>query len=309
MSYGQLLRCTQGVLRELKQHPAPQFQALRVTDLPTEILDNIVDLASPAQSKMLSCTCHILNDICQRHIFRTWRMKLHVFNLDHSTVDLPTLACLSRKDLERSAKFIVNNPRISHRVQKLVLADEWWVSRRAHPHENNPFTLGMGFYKSFMQIFASVLKSATNLHTLVLCSLELSLDFMRRVSEIPTLYTVELHFCHIPRAVRRKFSSDATFNCPQISNLRIYMDSSFQETHSRWYSLLLCSCLRTLSVIQFGMGPFPTPEQLFWKKCRLQNLERLSLDNTGVNDLVPLTKFLSRNSAAIRLTHFKLHVD
>lgn len=182
-------------------------------------------------------------------------------------------------------------------------------TRRAHPHENNPFILGMGSYKSVTQIFASVLKSSTNLHTLVLCNLEPSLDFTRRVSEIPTLYTLELHFCHIPRAVRRKLSSDATSNCPQISNLRIYMDSSFQGTHSQWYSLLLCSCLRTLSIIQFGIGPFPTPEQLFWKKCRLQNLERLSLDNTDANDLVALIKFLSRNRASIRLTHFKLHMD
>lgn len=242
-------------------------------------------------------------------------MKLHVppyispFNLEHSSVDLPTLAYLSRKNLEHNAEFIVNNPHISHRIQKLVLTDEWWVSRRAHPHENNPFMLGMGFYKTVTQTFASVLKSAANLHTLILCNVEMSLDFTRRVSEIPTLHTLELHLCHIPRTIRRKLLSDATFNCPQISNLRIYMDSSFQETHSQWYSLLLCPRIRTLSVIQFGIGPFPAPEELFWKQCRLHDLERLSLDNIDANDLVALIKFLSRNNTSVRLTHFKMHMD
>jgi hypothetical protein len=56
------------VLRELKRYPAPQFQALRLTDLPIEVPDNIVNLASTAQSKALSCSCHILDDIGQRHI-------------------------------------------------------------------------------------------------------------------------------------------------------------------------------------------------------------------------------------------------
>jgi hypothetical protein len=87
------------------------------------------------------------------------------------------------------------------------------------------------------------------------------------------------------------------------------MDSSFQETHSQWYSLLLCSRIRTLSAIQFGIGPFPTPEELFWKQCRLHRRERLSLDNTDANDLVALTKFLSSNNKSVRLTHFKLRRD
>lgn len=58
------------VLRELKQNPVPHFQMVGLTDLPGEILDHILSLATTAQAKALACTCHILNDIGQRHIFK-----------------------------------------------------------------------------------------------------------------------------------------------------------------------------------------------------------------------------------------------
>ena len=58
------------VLRDLRRFPVPRFQALQLTDLPVEVLDNIMNLASIAQAKMLSSTCHLLNNIGQRHIFQ-----------------------------------------------------------------------------------------------------------------------------------------------------------------------------------------------------------------------------------------------
>ncbi|KAF8955757.1 hypothetical protein BDZ97DRAFT_1926341 [Flammula alnicola] len=315
-SYGQLLKCTQSVLRELKQHPVPEFQVARLTDLPVEVLDHAIGLASTAQAKALSCTCHKLNDIGQRHIFRTWHMKLHVpphvtpFNVEYSDIDLPLLAHYSRQDLEKNAEFVLSAPHISHRVQKLVLTDEWWVNRRAHPHDNNPFALGMDFYKSVTQTFASVLRAASNLSTLALYNLEISVELARRIAETPTLHTLELHLCHIPHTVRKKLVADATLVFPQIANLRVYMDSSFPETHSQWYSLLLCPHIRTLSVVQFGGGPFPAPDAVFWMKCRLNNLERLSLDNIDSGDLAELAEFLLNSGTAMAyLTHFKLHMD
>lgn len=58
------------VLRDLRRFPVPHFQVLQLTDLPVEVLDNIMNLASIAQAKNLSSTCHLLNNIGQRHIFR-----------------------------------------------------------------------------------------------------------------------------------------------------------------------------------------------------------------------------------------------
>lgn len=58
------------VLRDLRRRPAPRFQILRLTDLPVEVLDNVINLASIAQAKILSSTCHLLNNIGQSHIFQ-----------------------------------------------------------------------------------------------------------------------------------------------------------------------------------------------------------------------------------------------
>lgn len=58
------------VLRDLRRRPAPKFQALRLTDLPVEVLDNVINLASITEAKMLSSTCRLLNDIGQRRIFQ-----------------------------------------------------------------------------------------------------------------------------------------------------------------------------------------------------------------------------------------------
>ncbi|KAH9474708.1 hypothetical protein JR316_0013173 [Psilocybe cubensis] len=344
-SYSQLLKCTQKVLQELKQHPAPCFQIIRLIDLPVEVLDNIVSLASTSQAKALACTCHTLNDIGQRHIFRTWPMRLHVpahispFNVEYSSIDLPTLAYYARQDLERSARFLIDTPHISQRVQRLVLTDEWCVARRAqHDQHTNPFALPPDFYKGVTQIWGSALQIAPRLSTLVLCNLELGTELLRRISEIRTLHTLEMHLCAVPRSALRKLlvaatsasanstSSDNAANnassssilCPQISNLRIYMDSSFAETHSQWAGLLLCPAVRTLSVVQFGIGAFPAPpDAAFWTRCRLDHLERLSLDNIDAGDLSELVRFLStptNNGASVpgaahRMTHFKLHMD
>ncbi|KAF8153100.1 hypothetical protein B0H34DRAFT_91409 [Crassisporium funariophilum] len=315
-SYAQLLKCTQRVLREIKRRPVPNFQKIRLTDLPAEVLDNIVKFAPTPHAKLLACTCRLLNEISQRHIFRSWQMKLQVpseispFNAEYSSFNLPTVAEYCRKDLVKNADFLAKTPHISHRIRKLVVFDEWWVRRRAHPHENNPFVLGMDFYKSVNQTLGLALRCASKLSTLVLQNLELSLELCRRISEISTLHTLDLHLCRIPRSVRKRLAVDSVPLSSQISNLHIYMDSGFQETHSQWYSLLLCPQIRTLSVVQFGEGAFPTLDTSIWVKCRLTALERFSLDNVDYGDLVELMQFLGNNKTSIaHLTHFKLHMD
>lgn len=243
-------------------------------------------------------------------------MKLSVpshispFNVEFSSFDLPTLAHYCRMDLEKNAKFILKSPHLSRRIKTLVLADEWCVSRRAHPHENNPFALGKEFYTSITRIFAPVLRAATNVTTLILCNLEVSMDLVRKIADIPNLHTLEFHLSYVPRLLHNKLVSDPFFTCRRVTNLRIYMDSSFAETHSQWYTILLCPNIRTLSVVQFGVGPFPAPDSLFWTRCSLANIERISLDNVDGGDLAEFIKFFGHKQAAsTHLTHFKLHMD
>ncbi|KAF8810344.1 hypothetical protein BYT27DRAFT_7336805 [Phlegmacium glaucopus] len=336
-SYSQLLQCTQRVLRDMRRRPVPRFQVLRLTDLPVEVLDKVVGLVSIAQAKMLSSTCHLLNNIGQSYIFRSWLAKLRIpphvipFNAEYSTIELSLSAEYSRKDLLKNAEFLMKTPRVSRRIQNLVLADEWWVHRRAHPNENNPFILGMDFYKSAHQIFASVLRCTSKLTTLVLRNLELGPEFTRRISDTPTLHTLDLHLCRIPRMVRKRLVLESLPLLLQITNLHIFMDSGFQETHSQWYALLLCPRIRTLSVVQFGAGTFPALDTSFWNKCQLAVIERLSLDNIDYRDLEELTKWFfvrgggnigtdttstttatingSKTTSPLLLTHFKLHMQ
>ena len=232
------------------------------------------------------------------------------FNVEFSSFDLPTLANFSRKDLERNAQYLLRSPHIAHRVKRLVLSDEWCVNRRAHPHENNPFALGMEFYTSITRTFSTALRAATSVTELVLYNLEINVDLLRKIADNHSLHTIEFHSCYIPRMVRRRLTSDPNLICSRIANLRIYMDSSFAETHSLWYTALLCLHARTLSVVQSGMGPFPAPDAMFWLHCRLDNLERLVLDNVDPSDLEELIKLFKRSPAAsAQMTHFKLHMD
>ncbi|KAJ3505370.1 hypothetical protein NLJ89_g7455 [Agrocybe chaxingu] len=314
VNHSQLLKCTQTVLRDLKQHPMPHFQVIHLTDLPVEVLDNIMNLASLDAAKALSSACGLLNEIAQRHLFRTWRIKLHVpsnvnpFNVEYSDIDMPVMAHYCRADLEANARFVLSTQHIRHRINKLVLTDEWWVNRRAHSNENNPFALAIDFYKSVTRTFCSVLKSSANVSTLVLCNIELGPELIRRISDTPSLHTLDLHLSRVPRVVRQKLLIGTSFVCPRIANLRIYMDSSFQETHSQWYALLICPNIRTLSVVQYGVGPFPSEDASFWERCRLDNLERVLLDNVDPSDLIGFTRWLITSPPSL-LTHFKLHMD
>jgi hypothetical protein len=97
---------------------------------------------------------------------------------------------------------------------------------------------------TMLNLLLITLTSATAVQKLVLTDewwVGKQAHLTRRVSEIPTLCTLELHLCHIPRTLRRKLCSDAAFNYTQISDLRIYMDSSFRETQS---------------VVQFPLPPY-----------------------------------------------------
>jgi len=244
-------------------------------------------------------------------------------------IDLSLSAEYSRKGLLKNAEFLMKTPHINRRIQKLILSDEWWVHRRAYPNENNPFILSMDFYKSAHQIFASVLRCTSKLTTLVLRNLELGPEFTRRISDMPTLHTLDLHLCRIPRMVRKRLVLESFPLSLHVANLHIYMDSSFQETHSQWYALLLCPRIRTLSVVQYGAGTFPALDTSFWNKCQLAVLERLSLDNIDYRDLEELTKWFlvkggdsgrdtaatatassrSKTTSPLLLTHFKLHMQ
>ncbi|KAF9045566.1 hypothetical protein BJ165DRAFT_1404729 [Panaeolus papilionaceus] len=336
ISYSQVLLCTQRVLRELKQNPVPHFQMVGLTDLPGEILDHILSLATTAQAKALACTCHILNDIGQRHIFKIWQMRLHVppyinpVNIEYSEIDIPALAFACRQDLEENAKFLLNSPHITTHIQRLCLTDEWWVSRRAQPHDNNPFVLSVDFYKSINHLYGIALKCAFRLSSLSLCNLELTIEMVRKIADIPTLHSLDLHLCRISKLVRRRLLLGSINLFTRISNLKIYMDSSFTETHSQWHALLLCPNIRTLALIQFGIGPFPfAPDPAFWSKVHLELLERLSLDNIDYDYMLMFTKSIATNpvhrnrsierrgahasrydvDCGLHLTHFKLHLD
>ena len=242
----------------------------------------------------------------------TFRVKSYTcpFNVEYARPNLTMIAQHARRDLLNNAGFISMTPRVSKHIRKLVLSDEWWVNRRLHSRDNNPFALPMDFYRPISQALGSVLRHIPKLSTLVLCNLELNMELIRRIAEIPALHTLDLHLCRIPRMVIRKLTTDRAFTCSQISNLRVYMDSSFQETYSQWHTLLLCPYIRTLSVIQYGIDPFPSPDNTFWEKCRLEHLERLSLDNVDAIDLTELAKWISNDKASSALlTHFKLHMD
>jgi hypothetical protein len=47
-------------------------------------------------------------------------------------IDLTLSAEYSHKHLLKNADFLMKTPHISRRIQSLILADEWWVYRRAH---------------------------------------------------------------------------------------------------------------------------------------------------------------------------------
>ena len=88
------------------------------------------------------------------------------------------------------------------------------------------------------------------------------------------------------------------------------MDSNLPETYSQWYALLFCPALRTLSIIESGVGPASDLDTTFWDRLSLDKLERLSLDNISRRHLSDFTVFFTQHpKATTHLTHFKVHMD
>ncbi|KAF5325151.1 hypothetical protein D9619_009773 [Psilocybe cf. subviscida] len=315
LTYSNLLSHIQRVFREISKDPVPKFQRTSLLDLPTEVLDMIADATPLDGAKALACTCRKFNDVSQRYIFRTWRMHFHVppqastINVQYASIDLPTLAHYSGEDLRKSAKFVCATPHVASRIQRLVLVDEWLMNRRGYPDHNNPFILSPAFYKSITQHFASVCQAAANLSTLVLSNVLITLDICRMIADTPSLHTLELDMCSMGSVVETRAAS-TYYPFRQIINLHVSMDSNFPETYSQWYGLLFCPALRTLSIVESGVGPASDLDATFWDRLSLDKLERLSLDNIFRQHLSDFTAFFAQHpEATTHLTHFKLHMD
>lgn len=230
-------------------------------------------------------------------------------NVQYSSIDLPTLAHYSAEDLKKRAKFVCDTPHVSSRIQRLVLVDEWLINRRGYPDHNNPFILPLAFYKSITQHFASVCRAASNLSTLVLSNIPISLDVCRMIADTPSLHTLELHMCSMGSMVETR-AAFTKHPFREIINLYVSMDSNLPETYSQWCGLLFCPSLRTLSVVESGVGPASDMDVTFWDHLSLSQLERLSLDNVCLPLLSDFTAFFAQHpEATTHLTHFKLHMD
>ncbi|PPQ90108.1 hypothetical protein CVT25_012272 [Psilocybe cyanescens] len=228
-------------------------------------------------------------------------------------------------DLERSARFLIETLHISQRVQRLVLTDEWWVSRRAHLHEtNNLFVLSRDFYRSIMQIFSSALKIVPQLMTLMLCNLKMNAELVRRIAEIGTLHArTASMLCPKDGAAEA-----ACCLLPLLSTIgqRACVPAGVEPTHI--HGLVLQGDVQPVDGsphvphhLHTVVGAvwdrrIPHADAAFWTKCKLDNLERLALDNIDAGDLAEFIRFLATpggagggTGAAQHMTHFKLHMD
>ncbi|KAF9011961.1 hypothetical protein BDQ17DRAFT_1321942 [Cyathus striatus] len=306
------------VLVMLKHSPAPMFQTLCLTDLPSELLDLTFRFIPTRDARALSSTCHMLNGIGRPHIFRHRKLRLHLspnirMNVEYSDIDLPAVAQYARKDLLKDIHFIMGCPPVRTQIQSLLITDEWWPRGRVLVPENgdhrNPFLLDEGFYRPIYEHFLMTLQCVPRLTELTLSNLDITRDFLITVSAAPSLNTLSLEFCRVPTIVQACILLNRLPTSSSLANLNILIDPDAEETRTQWYALMLFPRIRTLSVGGVGQASFPLPDPGIRGRCHLPYLERLSLHDFDPSEIDSFSSWLRTigSPSGLRLTHFKLH--
>jgi hypothetical protein len=209
----------------------------------------------------------------------------------------------SKEDFLRSASIMLDRPDLNAKLQDLFLTDEWTPSQFEDIADGFNPRAELDFYHSISDAFAHVLLSSSNLTTLTLSGLTLTLDMVRNIGQIPSIHSIRLFSCSFPFE-DRLLLREADLSCSAY-NLQFTVPSQ-----SIWLILLVrFPNLRTFGIRNENERDVILPLPVVWSRCTFfQSMQRLSLSSIHDASIPLLPNVLaSQPGGLMHLTHFKLY--
>ncbi|KAL0572502.1 hypothetical protein V5O48_009467 [Marasmius crinis-equi] len=299
----------------------PKFQKLCIKDLPQELIDHIFSLAKLSEARRLASACKLMKEIGASYLYHTRSVTLNLAKHDDllsmirnqdSMEALDQLASDRSSELIRLVGFLVSRPDLTDAVQNLTIIDGWRMwARELRPVR--PYMYDKIFYGPISSSLHILLASCKGLINLTIRHFAITSDWLRAISQMPQLHTLEFHFACI--------NEDIPI-APQVLNLRWdearydERELSMRETTGRgiWYTLLLFPNLITFNhnLSRTYASWLPAQDVVNGSDHFCRGLRRLSL--AVVWACVPalttwIQSSLLRTGASCTLTHFKLRTD
>ncbi|TFK45096.1 hypothetical protein BDQ12DRAFT_731054 [Crucibulum laeve] len=293
----------------------PRLQSLCLTDFPPEILDHIFRHATIDQARLLSATCHQLNEIGKRYIYYASsfleRLILHLLILHllilRLTVKGYFLQHSTQEDLMRTIDFLTSRLDLLDKVERLFMSNQWNSHMLDGGLEEFDFeSIEIGFSLSLSQAFNRVLSGCINVTNLRLVHLDITEEVVRNICNLEQLDILHFSSCHISEDVSHALET-GRLPVSHVENLHLMFDDSTEEY--LWHTLIFCPDLLTLSIHHFGKLGFDMAPERIWSKCRcFTSLERLFIGPLKSGEVLDLAQWLAdaAHNAPLRITHFKL---
>ncbi|KIK52432.1 hypothetical protein GYMLUDRAFT_251255 [Collybiopsis luxurians FD-317 M1] len=304
----------QAEVLDLLSHSKPKIQQLCLTDLPSEILDFIMSIASMDKARLLSATCKQLYQIGLPYLFGSRTLSLRYF--DYTKLDDADgeawvklkikLALQTRQTFLDKVDFFLSRPDISRQTRQLFFGNEYRIGEE---DDMNGIIDLASFYAPVSRAVVKVLDAPVNPQILMISCHDLCSDFFIAVSHLSHLRRLSMINCRFSEIL-----TSSILTLPKCGQIRILNISDFsidfdeRTENSTWTLLPLFPHIRVLNMMRpagmrnFILHPPPSIQRLnlflhlrYFALFQFYDLPNLS---TWIR--------LNRLQGPLSLTHFKV---
>ncbi|KAF7791750.1 hypothetical protein EIP86_002774 [Pleurotus ostreatoroseus] len=309
---GTLFQYVENVDACLAQNPEPRFQALRFTDLPTELIHHKMGYMEEEDCRMLGLCSRWLREASISHVYKRIVVKVSVdkdvwtgyyqFETDEERTEYMRqnidLAC---KKFTQRLITIRDSTDILPRIRSLVIPNEVLdqdisIFTRI-THEELFQRLG-----PLIEPVKEIITRSPGLEECSISGFPLNATLLSTILSIPSLIAINLRNCII--------AADHTQipQCDTVLNVSLTPESF--EYISTWNILPLFTSLRWLSIDRAGGRSELPPLVIRSADNVFATLERLMLAEIPFEEIGALTHWIRQartpSGPGLRLTHFKL---
>jgi hypothetical protein len=226
------------------------------------------------------------------------------------------IAMKAHQKIIEDAEFILSHCELSHGLRTLSIRNEW--------ETEYVYSAGIGpddfFYADIRSSINNVLKVSTQLTHLTIFQFPLCLDWLRTISYLPALHSIDIRFSPIAEAsIEDTILKGQLPVCNQVKNLTLLQSCNESRGQSReanglgnWCTLLLFPSLLTLNHEKVD-NPAWFPHFIIRQKTPslFRNLRRLYLGGPVHHHFLPhlTTWIVGEPGHACSLTHLKLRAE
>ncbi|KIK52433.1 hypothetical protein GYMLUDRAFT_64264 [Collybiopsis luxurians FD-317 M1] len=285
---------------DLLPHRERKIQALCLTNLPNELIDHIMSLALPSQTRMLSATCKHLRQIGLLYLFEGGFLDLqrnsvcYYLALDEEILEQQLISDARQSFLGR-VDFFLSHPNIARRMHQLSLMNGYGY------HTAIPST----YYTPVHAAVLETLNAVENLRQLEITEYTLEPESFTAIAHLSHLRRLSFTCCRYSDSLVSSVRSLPKCQHIEAVSLKYYEDRNENVPEGFcWFMLGLFPHIRVLNMLEHLDTAPPLPQM---NHLRLfSQLRCLSLfEFYGLRQLADLIR-ADRSKGNLPLTHFKI---